>query len=172
LFDETLLHPHALVYCDETVAEANCFQDEVNKHNLLFNDYSNRGSNWLPEQNTMESQDGEVQNLDKTKQYLVTSPKFSCQLSQPIVSCVFHMDSSTKSPATYGAHLSLVDEKCSWDSISVLFVEPQDVGTVSDIENMFGIQFREIPFDVPEISWTPKASWKKGSVRRGRWWNL
>eukprot|EP00746_Dinoflagellata_sp_MGD_P135624 gnl/MRDRNA2_/MRDRNA2_69674_c0_seq1.p1 gnl/MRDRNA2_/MRDRNA2_69674_c0~~gnl/MRDRNA2_/MRDRNA2_69674_c0_seq1.p1 ORF type:complete len:354 (-),score=42.81 gnl/MRDRNA2_/MRDRNA2_69674_c0_seq1:273-1292(-) len=155
LFDETLLHPHALVYCDESMA-GKAFYDQVNESNLTVRAH----------------QCEEVQDPANTSQFLVTNPKFSTQLSQPILSCIFHMDSSNKSPMSYGARLLPVDEKCSWDSISVLFVEPQDVKTVSDIETMFDIEFREIPFDVPEISMRPKRSWRKGSVTRGRWWKM
>lgn len=178
LFDETLLHPHALVYCDEKMAHAKRFQAEVNKHNLLVSDYSSSGSNSrevpceLPG-STSDNQDQSDQELgDNIRQLLVTNPKFSCQLSMPVLSCIFHMGKFNDSPLSYGTRLFPVDEKCAWDSISVLFIEPQDTKTASDIEKAFDIRFKEIPFDVPEISYNPKSSWKRGSVRRSRWWSM
>jgi hypothetical protein len=158
LFDETLLHPHALVYGDGSLDKSKLV-DHLSKHQLLVNDYVS------PDGNPYEA------NPDNSgsQEILVTNPKFSNQLGQPIISCVFHMDAPIDSPSSYGLHLSRVDQKASWDSVSVIFVKPKDMNKVAEIEQMYGIKFKEVPFDVPEISMNEKPSWANQSIRGDSW---
>jgi len=168
LFDETLLHPHALVYCDESVASKRGFKNTMDRHNLVVTDYGS--DNPFP-----KDDDG----AEEISQFLVTNPKFSnfssmgsSRSTKPSISCIFHMD-GVKSPWAYGAHLGPVDEEVGWDAISVLFIEPYDFHTKTEIEKTYGIEFKEVPFDLPEISmhadnkeWTSAV---KGACRPNRW---
>jgi len=58
-----------------------------------------------------------------------------------------------ESPSTYGSRLLPLEEKTAKNSVSVLFVEPQDKKTVAEIEKLFDVNFMEMPFDfIPESS--------------------
>jgi len=145
LFDETLLHPHALVYCDKSVVSKKGFESKMQRHNLRVADYE------PDDPGARHDFVGNVERHDTVNQFLVTNPKFSSMMSEPSISCIFHMD-RIESPLTYGAQLMPVDEELGWDAISVLFVEPKDQKNATEIESTFGIRFQEIPFDLPEIS--------------------
>lgn len=168
LFDETLLHPHALVYCDEEVTQANGFLEKMQSHQLSVNEYEEELSST---QKSSETSKVSKKNFSGKKgHFLVTNPKFSCELSEPVISCLFHMDSSAfQGPLTYGVRMHAVNETCCWDSISVLFVEPEDQGLVELIEEKFAIKFKEIPFDVAEISHKEKKEWKRSSIKGSSW---
>jgi hypothetical protein len=159
LFDETLLHPHALVYCDESVASRQGFEQLMDRHNLIVKDYGSGSPKAAQDENVKR-------NL---KQFLVTNPKFSSMVSKPSISCIFHMG-GVNSPLAYGARLGPVDEELGWDAISVLFIEAHEVGIKTEIEKTYGIEFKEIPFDLPEISMhADKKEWSSAAVG-GNWW--
>eukprot|EP00746_Dinoflagellata_sp_MGD_P066095 gnl/MRDRNA2_/MRDRNA2_27436_c0_seq1.p1 gnl/MRDRNA2_/MRDRNA2_27436_c0~~gnl/MRDRNA2_/MRDRNA2_27436_c0_seq1.p1 ORF type:complete len:391 (+),score=60.38 gnl/MRDRNA2_/MRDRNA2_27436_c0_seq1:74-1246(+) len=160
LYDETLLHPHALVYCDESVVSKQVFEQTMHQHNLIVADY---GADPLLPQAIQD--DGK-----KLNQFLVTNPKFSSMVSKPSISCIFHMG-GVESPLDYGAHLLPVDEEVGWDAISVIFMEQKDLNKKTEIEKTYGIQFKEVPFDLPEISMhADKKEWSSAHIGTN-WWS-
>jgi len=69
------------------------------------------------------------------------------------------MDVPSESPSAYGIRLLPLDEKTAKDSVSVLFVEPQQKKKVSDLEKLFDVRFQEMPFDfLPETKRPPPMS--------------
>jgi len=151
---QTLMFPRALVYSDESAAQAKDFLDEMNERNLSVSanlpfDFDASS----PKKSTSESRRQAIQDFVGNKsQFLLTNSEPSqVQMVLPKVSCVFHMDVPTESPSAYGIRLLPLDEKTAKDSVSVLFVEPQHKKMVSDIEKLFDVRFQEMPFDfLPE----------------------
>jgi hypothetical protein len=131
----------------------------MDHHNLVVTDYGS--DNPFP-----KDDDG----AEEISQFLVTNPKFSSMgSSKPSISCIFHMD-GVKSPSAYGAHLGPVDDEVGWDAISVLFIEPFNFHTKTEIEKTYGIEFKEVPFDLPEISMhADNKEWTSGHTG-ANWW--
>lgn len=145
---QTLMFPRALVYCDEGASQARSFLDEMERRNLAV-------SANLPGAADQKSCRQAVQDFGSSKsQFFFThSDPSVCEMGLGKVSCVFHMDVPAESSSAYGIRLLPVDEKIAKDSASIMFIEPQDKKTVTDIEKLFDVQFMEMPFDfLPEAA--------------------
>jgi superfamily II DNA/RNA helicase len=164
---QTLMFPRALVYCDEA-ARAKDFLDEMNERKLSVSANLPSGSGSSSPKKSQEKRRQAVQDFVGNKsQFLFTNSEPSVvQLVLPKVSCVFHMDVPTESPSAYGIRLLPLDEKTAKDSVSVLFIEPQEKKTVTDIEKLFDVRFIEMPFDfLPETSSSSKRPPSRGNSR-------
>lgn len=147
---QTLMFPRALVYCDEGAPQARGFLDQMEQRNLSV-------SANLPGASCRQA----VQDFASSKSqfFLTHSEPSLCEMGLGKVSCVFHMDVPTESSSAYGIRLLPVDEKIAKDSASILFVEPQDKKTVTEIEKLFDVHFMEMPFDfLPEATAPKKPS--------------
>jgi len=134
------------VYCDEGASQARSFLDAMKEHDLSV-------SANLPGAADQKSCRQAVQDFvgNKNQFFFTHSEPSVCEMGLGKVSCVFHMDVPTESSSAYGIRLLPLDEKIAKDSVSVLFVEPQDNKTVANIEKLFDVQFMEMPFDfLPE----------------------
>lgn len=172
LMSDTVVHPHALVYLGENLAQSKTFMqtfmDEIYEQQLIVSEYSFDS----PDSTVTEALRSQAieNSVGSNARFLVTNPKFTNQLGEPIVTCIIHMDTKIEDPVEYGIRLSPVPPKHCWDAISVLFLEPDDTSIALDIEEELHIQFKEIPFDVPEISHSPKKSWQRRSIQGSNWY--
>jgi hypothetical protein len=159
---QTLMFPRAIVYCDESDSRSKGFLREMQERNLSVSanmpgasDASDPSSPKTPKKSASECRRQAIQDFvgNKSQFFFTNSEPAVCQLVLPKVSCVFHMDVPVENPSTYGMRLLPLDEKTAKDSVSVLFIEPQDTKTVSGIEKLFDVRFMEMPFDfLPESS--------------------
>lgn len=169
---QSLMFPRALVYCDcDSREQLDHYLSEMVQRKLRVSanlpataDPSSPkgGPSKAAMQGTMESMRQAVQDFEsnKTQFLLTTSEPAVCQLVLPKVSCVFHLGVPSDLPSVYGVRLLPLDDKQSRDSVSVLFIDPEEKNSgkkmVNCVEKLFDIKFMDMPFEF--IPNTPAAS--------------